>query len=308
MDQRLKDEIAAKVDAGERLSRADGEALYACDDLAWLGGLAHGVRTRMNGDRVFFNINQTHSVWGAVSRAVRTPSRTEQDMTLDAAVLGPSAASFGLPVRISVLGDRNFESEDMLAYESGYRLNLGRVSVDLAAFYNSYSHLLSAEPTTPTLDISGPTVHLMAPLIADIPIGLISSSADEIAFVIVTLVIALLSIVVGELVPKTLALNFPERLALLVARPIGFLQSLLSPVVWLVSRLSTILVRLLGGKETPQGGYLSTEELKLLVETGSEQGGTEEEEKEMFPMAERKLGAERSRELAEAMAARAARR
>ncbi len=122
----------------------------------------------------------------------------------------------------------------------------------------------------------------LAPLIAEIPISLISAAAGEIAFVIVTLVIALLSIVVGELVPKTLALNFPERLALLVARPIGFLQSLLSPVVWFVSRISTILVRLLGGKEKPQGGYLSTEELKLLVETGSEQGGIEEEEKEMI--------------------------
>ena len=113
-------------------------------------------------------------------------------------------------------------------------------------------------------------------------VSLSAGTADTIAFVIVTLVIALASIVIGELVPKTLALNFPERLALVVARPIGFLQSLLSPIVWFVSRISTILVRLLGGKEKPQGGYLSTEELKLLVETGSEQGQIEEEEKEMI--------------------------
>ena len=122
----------------------------------------------------------------------------------------------------------------------------------------------------------------LAPLIAAIPIGFISDAAETIAFVLVTLIIALASIVVGELVPKTLALNFPERFALVVARPIGLLQSFLSPVVWFVSRLSTILVRLLGGKEKPQGGYLSTEELKMLVETGSEQGGIEEEEKEMI--------------------------
>ena len=113
-------------------------------------------------------------------------------------------------------------------------------------------------------------------------ISLSDQTADTIAFVIVTLAIALASIVIGELVPKTLALNFPERLALWVARPIGFLQGLLSPIVWFVSRLSALLVRLLGGKEKPQGGYLSTEELKLLVETGSEQGQIEEEEKEMI--------------------------
>ena len=119
--------------------------------------------------------------------------------------------------------------------------------------------------------------------LASLPvISLSAETADTIAFVIVTLVIALASIIVGELVPKTLALNFPERFALLVARPIGFLQRLLSPIVWFVSRISALLVRLLGGKEKPQGGYLSTEELKLLVETGSEQGGIEEEEKEMI--------------------------
>jgi putative hemolysin len=122
----------------------------------------------------------------------------------------------------------------------------------------------------------------LAELIDDIPWTPIQNASGTIAFVIVTLVIALASIVVGELVPKTLALNFPERFALVVARPIGLLQILLSPIVWLVTRISTVLVRLAGGKEKPQGGYLSTEELKLLVETGSEQGEIEEEEKEMI--------------------------
>src|ERR671914_730208 len=120
----------------------------------------------------------------------------------------------------------------------------------------------------------------LAELIDDVPF--LAEPADQIAFVIVTLVIALASIVVGELVPKTMALNFPERLALFVARPISWLQVVVGPVVWLVSRLSTFLVRLLGGREKPQGGYLSTEELKLLVETGSEEGSIEEEEKEMI--------------------------
>ena len=122
----------------------------------------------------------------------------------------------------------------------------------------------------------------LADLIDNIPLAPIQDAADTIAFVFMTLVIALASIIIGELVPKTLALNFPERLALIVARPIGFLQGLLSPIVWFVSRISSLLVRLLGGTEKPQGGYLSTEELKLLVETGSEQGGIEEEEKEMI--------------------------
>jgi aminodeoxyfutalosine synthase len=58
MDAGLKRELEAKVYAGERLSREDGVALYETDDLAWLGGLAHHVRTQKNGDVVHFNVNR----------------------------------------------------------------------------------------------------------------------------------------------------------------------------------------------------------------------------------------------------------
>jgi putative hemolysin len=110
----------------------------------------------------------------------------------------------------------------------------------------------------------------------------LAGAADQIAFVAITLLIALTSIIVGELVPKTLALTFAERFALVVARPLGWLDAILRPIVWLVTRVSGFLVRALGGREKPQPGYLSTEELKMLVESGSEQGGIEEDEKEMI--------------------------
>src|SRR5215468_865838 len=58
VDAGRKREIEAKVEAGERLDYHDGVALYESDDLAWLGGLAHTVRSRKNGDRVFFNVNR----------------------------------------------------------------------------------------------------------------------------------------------------------------------------------------------------------------------------------------------------------
>jgi aminodeoxyfutalosine synthase len=51
-------ELEEKVAAGERLTFADGVDLYASDDLAWLGGLAHSVRTARAGDRTFFNVNR----------------------------------------------------------------------------------------------------------------------------------------------------------------------------------------------------------------------------------------------------------
>jgi len=58
LDQARRRELEEKVYAGERLTRADGEDLYACDDLAWLGRLAHHRRTVLNADRVMFNVNR----------------------------------------------------------------------------------------------------------------------------------------------------------------------------------------------------------------------------------------------------------
>lgn len=58
MDNGRKRELEDKVLGGERLTYDDGLALYASDELAWLGELAHEVRTRKNGDRVLFNVNR----------------------------------------------------------------------------------------------------------------------------------------------------------------------------------------------------------------------------------------------------------
>jgi aminodeoxyfutalosine synthase len=58
VDSGRKRDLEAKVLAGERLDYDDGVDLYASDDLAWLGELAHHVRTTKNGDRVLFNVNR----------------------------------------------------------------------------------------------------------------------------------------------------------------------------------------------------------------------------------------------------------
>ncbi|MBO8196660.1 hypothetical protein ITI46_34285 [Streptomyces oryzae] len=55
-------DIERKAGSGERLTREDGIALYGCDDLAWLGGLAHQVRTRHSGDTVYFAAHRSLDV------------------------------------------------------------------------------------------------------------------------------------------------------------------------------------------------------------------------------------------------------
>ena len=83
-----------------------------------------------------------------------------------------------------------------------------------------------------------------------------------------------------RLVPKTLALNFPGGSRCWPLAP-RLMERFLNPLVW-PTTISGFMVRLFGGRERPQTGLLSVEELKLLVETGSAQGQIEEAEKEMI--------------------------
>ncbi|MGC3959780.1 MAG: TonB-dependent receptor [Verrucomicrobiota bacterium] len=78
------------------------------------------------------------TVWTSISRAVRTPSRAEEDIRIN--------RPFGTNV-YSVLGNHNGESEVLVAYEVGYRASLApRFSYDVVAFFHDYSELRSLEP------------------------------------------------------------------------------------------------------------------------------------------------------------------
>jgi iron complex outermembrane receptor protein len=80
--------------------------------------------------------NDRRTLWGAVSRAVRTPTRLDEDVVF----FGPG----GIPL---IEGSRDFESEELLAWELGYRIQTNpELLFDLAAFYNVYDNLRSQEP------------------------------------------------------------------------------------------------------------------------------------------------------------------
>ena len=111
------------------------------------------------GARVLWTPNQRHTVWTAVTRAVRTPSRVEEDLQLTV-LAAPNPLTF-----YRVVGDRGFSSETLVGYEAGYRsLVKPRFYVDIAAFYNNYDHLLSLEPGVPFLETSPSPPHTVVPL------------------------------------------------------------------------------------------------------------------------------------------------
>jgi iron complex outermembrane receptor protein len=95
--------------------------------------------------RIAWTPHKRHTIWGAVSRAVRTPTRTERDLNFF--VEAPrQAPALPLPILFPVTGNRGMLSEEVLAYEVGYRVEPHRrVSIDWTAFYNDYEHLRDGE-------------------------------------------------------------------------------------------------------------------------------------------------------------------
>jgi iron complex outermembrane receptor protein len=119
--------------------------------------------------RVMWTPKERHSVWAAVSRAVRTPSRSEHDIRINSGVLPPDVLFPGSPPAVTALfGDRGFESEELLAYELGYRVQpMDKLSLDVAAFYSDYSDLRTFELGEIFPEASPSPEHLVIPLRVD---------------------------------------------------------------------------------------------------------------------------------------------
>jgi len=97
--------------------------------------------------RLLWTPTGRHAFWAAVSRAVRTPSRTEEDIQVNESVT-PQAG--GVVQVVSLLGNPRQRSEILLAYQGGYRTELGpRLSLDTTAFYNHYTYLQTIDPGVP---------------------------------------------------------------------------------------------------------------------------------------------------------------
>ena len=111
--------------------------------------------------------------------------------------------------------------------------------------------------------------------------GMDRGTADGLALVIVTVILALFTIVFAELVPKTLALAHPERFAITLSLPIEFLARALSPLIRLLTGITSTIAGLLGAHATEEA-QITAEELRLIVERGGEQGVLEAEEEQMI--------------------------
>ncbi|MGN6195145.1 MAG: hemolysin family protein [Ginsengibacter sp.] len=112
-------------------------------------------------------------------------------------------------------------------------------------------------------------------------INFIKPYAGTIATVIVVIIVTFLSILFGELVPKRIALMNPEKIAKGVAALIKTLSSISYPLVWLLSKMSSGFFKLFNIRESTDT-QVTEEEIKAMINEGSELGAIEEEEKDII--------------------------
>ncbi len=102
-----------------------------------------------------------HTVWGSVSRAVRTPSRSDHDIRVN--LTSMNIPPMGLTV-LRITGDEGFDSEELTAYEAGVRWQQNEnLSFDLATFYNVYDNLRVVEAGPSFFETSPAPPHLVIP-------------------------------------------------------------------------------------------------------------------------------------------------
>ena len=123
--------------------------------------------------------------------------------------------------------------------------------------------------------LGGPTGERLAAL------GVPERFADNAGFALVIAITTYFSLVVGELVPKQLALRIAEPIAIIAARPMAMVAKVTAPLVWLLRTSSDVLLRLLGQRQT-NGPQVTAEELHLMFAEAARSGVIEEDERQIM--------------------------
>jgi CBS domain containing-hemolysin-like protein len=125
--------------------------------------------------------------------------------------------------------------------------------------------------------------HLILPVVQLFPAQLQEGVSHAISAAIAFILITFLHVVIGELTPKSIALQDPEKTSLFVARPTLWTEALFKPAIWALNGTGNALLRLVGVK--PASGHElvhSVEELRMIVTASTEGGAVEADESEML--------------------------
>lgn len=105
---------------------------------------------------------------------------------------------------------------------------------------------------------------------------------DTISVVFITLILSYFTLIFGELVPKRIAMKNSEKLALGLSAPISFIAIIFAPIVWVLTISTNALLSLMGIDPNNSDDEVTEEEIRMMVDAGSEKGTIDKEEKELI--------------------------
>ena len=109
-----------------------------------------------------------------------------------------------------------------------------------------------------------------------------ASTLNTIAVVLITFILSYFTLIFGELVPKRIAMKKSEELALGISGLVSFISTLFAPIVWFLSFSTNTVLRLIGIDPNEADDQVSEEEIRLMVDAGSENGAIDREEQEFI--------------------------
>ena len=105
---------------------------------------------------------------------------------------------------------------------------------------------------------------------------------DTVAVILITLILSYFTLVFGELVPKRIAMKKAEKMALALSGTVWFISRIFAPIVWFLTVSTNLLLRLFGIDPNEKDEEVTEEEIKMMVDAGSESGTIDETEKEII--------------------------
>ncbi len=156
-----------------------------------------------------------------------------------------------------------------LVEQPGRLLATTQIGVTLAGFFASAIGAISL-------------VVVMAAWLASLPVPAIASNAYGIAFVLVTIAISFVTLVLGELAPKNLAITRAEGIALALAGPVDLLSKIAAPIVWILTVSTNLVMRLAGSPQRARVNPITEEEILAMVASAKEEGVVEPGEQKLI--------------------------
>ncbi len=118
--------------------------------------------------------------------------------------------------------------------------------------------------------------------IVSLGVGISRGTLDSIAVVVITLILSYFTLVFGELVPKRVAMKKSEQLAMGISGLVSVISVVFKPIVWFLSVSTNVVLRLMGIDPNEAEDEVSEEEIRMMVDSGSEKGTIDHQEKELI--------------------------